>query len=258
MKNPLNRALLRGSDVSQDNFIYFLNDEDDTLTAFQFATEIKLAALTPIVFQPDVQLIDIVAVNNHVYLLKYYNLTQQFTIERFENEIFIDSAEHFTMSSTGLITQLDRFDGYMVQVVYNNQDYGQYMVEDGQINVVYPNVDNNPLPVNVSVGLLYNVEIVPMYPFFSATSSAFEKKLSRIYIDYYESLNFKINGNLVQYQSFRDVQLGLPLLPRTDTAIFSPFEGYNRFDRHAIVITQSSPFDLQILSIGYQIDMAVI
>ena len=258
MKTPINRALLRGSDISQDNFIYFLNDNDDTLTAFQFATEIKLSALTPIVFQNDVQLIDIVSVNNHVYLLKYYNLTQQFTIERFENEVFIDSAEHFSMTSLGVITQLDRFDGYEVQVVYNNQDYGQYMVSNGTITVDYPNVDNNPLPVTVFVGLLYDVEIIPMYPFFSATSSAFEKIISRIYIDYYESLNFFINGNLVQYQSFQDIQLGLPLIPRTDTAIFAPFEGYNRFDNAAIVITQKSPFDLQILSIGYQIDMAVI
>ena len=51
MKNPRNRALLRGTDISQDNFIYFMNDSDDTLTAFQFATEIKLAALTPVTFQ---------------------------------------------------------------------------------------------------------------------------------------------------------------------------------------------------------------
>jgi hypothetical protein len=71
-------------------------------------------------------------------------------------------------------------------------------------------------------------------------------------------LNFYINGKLVQYQDFQDIQLGLPLIPRTGTAIFSPVSGYSRFDNLAIVITQSSPFDLQILSIGYQIDMAVI
>ena len=142
----------------------------------------------------------------------------------------------------------------MVQVVYNDQDYGQYLVENGQVTV------HNPLGSEgqVKVGLLYDVEIKPMYPFYSATSSPFEKQLSRIYIDYYQSLNFFINGDLVQYQSFQDIQLGLPLIPRTDTAIYSPVSGYSRFDDEAIVITQSSPFDLQILSIGYQIEMAVI
>jgi hypothetical protein len=138
--------------------------------------------------------------------------------------------------------------------VYQNQDFGQYLVVDGQITVSNP----DSIAAVVQVGLLYDVEIKPMYPFYSSTSSPFEKQLSRVYIDYYQSLNFFINGKLVQYQSFHDIQLGLPLIPRTDTAIFSPVSGYSRFDPESIVITQSSPFDLQILSIGYQLDMAVI
>lgn len=254
MKNPDSRALLRGTDVSQDNFIYFLNQNDDTITTFQFASEIKLAALTPAVFQENVQLIDICTVDNHVYILKYYDLTQQFIIERFDTGVFVDSAESYLMESTGLVTQLDRLNGYRVQVIYQNQDFGQYDVADGQIEVTNP----EEITGTVQIGLLYNVEIKPMYPFYSATSSSFEKQISRIYIDYYQSLNFYINGDLVQYQNFHEIQLGLPLVPKTDTAIYSPVSGYSRFDDEAIVITQSSPFDLQILSIGYQIEMAVL
>ena len=254
MKNPNNRALLRGSDVSQDNFIY-LQNPDNTLTAFQFATEIKLAALTPVVFNENVGLIDIVSVENFVYILKYYTLTGQFTIERLDSGVFVDSQQNFFMSSNGLITGLDRFNGYIVQVIYQNQDYGNdYLVTEGEITVHNPLMNSG----TVQVGLLYQVEIVPMYPYYSATSAPFEKHLERIYIDYYLSLDFQINGILVNYQNFQDIQLGLPLVPQTDTAIFSPVSGYNRFDDKAIVITQSSPFDLQILSIGYQIDMAVI
>lgn len=254
MKNPISRALLRGTDVSQDNFIYLLNNVDDTLTAFQFASEIKLAAMTPVIFKNDVQLIDICTVDNHVYILKYYNLTKTFTIERFETGVFVDSSENYLMNADGTVTQLNRFNGYIVQVIYANQDFGQYLVVDNMITV------NNPEEIlgTVQIGLLYDVEMIPMYPFFSATSAPFEKQISRIYIDYYESLNFFINGKLVQYQNFHEIQLGLPLVPKTDTAIFSPVSGYARFDGESIVITQSSPFDLQILSIGYEIDMAVI
>lgn len=255
MKNPINRALLRGSDTSQDNFIYLINPDDNTLSAFQFASEVNLAALTPIVFQENVRLIDIVSVANTIYILKYYEITEQFTIERFNTGTFIDSGENYYMQADGTVTQLDRFNGYKVQVVYQNQDYGNdYVVVDGEITV------RNPLENvgAVQIGFIYDVQIKPMYPFFSATSAPFEKQLSRIYIDYYQSLNWYINGDLVQYQSFEDVQLGLPLIPRTDTAIYNPVSGYSRFDSEAIVITQSSPFDLQILAIGYQIDMAVI
>jgi len=254
MKNPSRRALLRGSDVSQDNFIYLLNDSDDTITIFQFASEIKLAALSPMTFQDNVQLIDICTVDNSVYILKYYDLTQQFSIERLETGVFVDSEENYYMDTTGLVSGLDRFEGYIVQVIFQDQDFGRYLVEAGEIEVNNPTEEQG----DVQVGLLFDVEIKPMYPFYSATSSPFEKQISRIYIDYYQSLNFEINGDLVQYQNFHDIQLGLPLIPRTDTAIYSPVSGYSRFDSEAIVITQTSPFDLQILSIGYQIEMAVI
>lgn len=254
MKNPINRALIRGTDTSQDNFIYFLNEDDDTLTAFQFASEIKLAALTPVEFQDDVQLIDICTVDNFVYILKYYTLTQTFAIERFEDNLYIDSSEDYYMPTSGIITGLDRFNGYTVQVVFENQDYGQYPVANGTITV-----KNDLLYQGMaSIGLLYNVEIKPMYPFYSSTSSPFEKQISRVYIDYYQSLNFLINGKLVQYQNFQEIQDGLPLVPKTNTAIFSPVSGYSRFDSNAIVITQASPFNLEILAIGYQIEMAVI
>ena len=257
MKNPTNRALLRGTDTSQDNFIYLLNNVDNTLTCFQFATEIKLSALTPIYFEDNVQLIDIVTVNNTVYLLKYYILTQIYTIEALQEGVFIDSSQDYLMALDGTITQLNRFNGYTVQVVYQNQDFGQWLVSNGTIQVS-PLPTPYPAPATVQVGLLFDIEIIPMYPFVSATSSPFKKILSRVYIDYYQSLNFYINGILVNYQNFKEIQAGLPLTPRTDTAIYNPVEGYNRFDSASIVITQSSPFDLQILAIGYQIDGAVI
>lgn len=252
VKQPVNRALLRGSDTSQDNFIYFLNPSDDTLTAFQFATEYKLAALTPIEFQEDVELVDIVTIANAVYILKFYTLTEQYTVEYFDETTKIDCNFNATMQSSGLVTGLELLEGYLVQVIYQNQDFGQYVVSGGEITV------NNPDEIadTVMIGLLYDVDITPMYLFAGSTAAPFMKQISRIYVDYYQSLNFYINGNLVPYQNFADIQAGLPLVPQTDTAIISPVSGYERFSTFSI--TQSSPFDLQILSIGYQIDSAVI
>lgn len=257
VKSPTNRALLRGSDQSQDNFVYFLNPSDNTLTSFQFAEEYKLAALTPVSFQDDVELVDIVSINNEIFLLKNYALTDVLAIEKFDETVKIDSYRNASMASSGLVTGLDMFEGYTVQVVYQNQDFGEYLVEDGEISV------DNPLEISdtVVVGMLYDVEIRPMYPFSGSVNSPFFKNLSRIYVDYYQSLDFTINGKLVQYQNFADIQAGLPLQPQTDTAVFSPVSGWGRNVsglNDAIVIRQSSPFDLQILGISYQIDTAVI
>ena len=257
VKNPSNRALLRGTDTSQDNFIYFLNPDDDTLTAFQFATEYKLAALTPVVFQDDVELIDIVTVSNTVYILKFYNLTQEYTIEVFDSNTKTDCSFEADMASDGVVDDLDFLEGYTVQVVYRNQDFGQYVVTNGEITVINP----TGIADSVMIGLLYDVELIPMYPYAGSASSPFKKQVQRIYVDYYQSLVFSINGNLVPYQNFANIQAGLPLVPQTDTAIIAPFYGWNRFDADGtpiISIQQSSPFDLEITSIGYQIASAVI
>lgn len=257
MKQPSGRALLRGTDTSQDNFIYLLNPVDDTISAFQFATEYKLAAFTPIVFQPNVELVDIVTINNSIYILKFYSSTEQYTIENFDDTTRMDCTFNGSMASNGVVTGLSLLNGYTVQVTYLGQDFGQYLVQGGQITVYNP----GGISDTVMIGLLYMNNCVPMYPFAGATESSFKKQVNRIYVDYYQSLVFNINGNLVPYQNFADIQAGLPLTPQTDTAIIAPFSGWNRFDNNGtpvISITQASPFDLQILSIGYQVESAVL
>lgn len=253
VKAPQNRALLRGSDTSQDNFIYFLNTSDDTLTAFQFATEYKLAALTPVVFQEDVEIIDILAINNTIYMIKFYGLTNQYTVETFDNDTRVDCAFSSTMNSAGLVTGLSLLNGYVVQAVFQGQDYGQYLVVGGEITVINPSAYSG----TITIGLLYDAELIPMYPFSGAAESPFMKQVQRIYVDYYLSLDFTVNDKLVPYQQFGSFFL----TPQTDTAIIAPFSGWNRFDQDGvpiIAIRQSSPFDLVITSIGYEIASAII
>lgn len=258
MKNPSNRALLRGTETNQDNFIYFANQSDNTLTNFQFANETKLAALTPSTTELDengnsiVDIIDIVTVDNQVFMLKYYELSDTYTVEKMVSDIKMDSYSLQTMDSNGLITGLDRLEGYTVQILFEGQDYGQGVVSGGEVTA-----DN---PVNdagtVQVGLVYDVTLRPMYFFSGKNNSPFYKNVSRIYVDYKDSLNFFINGALVAYQTFAEIQAGTELMPKTGTAFFDPVGGFERFA--TFEITQSSPFDLEILSVAYQVEPVTI
>lgn len=251
MKSPFNRALQRGTDTSQDNFIYLLND-DSTITAFQFSNEIKLAAFTPIKFQEGVNIIDILSSNNEIYLLKLYTKTGIFMLEKMNDLTKIDGYAVNTISPSGIISGLEYYNGYTVQVIYKDQDYGEYLVVNGEITVI------NPPGVSdtVNVGLLYSVEIKPMYLFAGQNSSALKKSINQIYVDYYKSLDFYINDRLVPYQNYSDLQNGIPIEPKTDTVIVDSVYGWERFQ--TIKISQNSPFDLQILSISYSISATVI
>ena len=264
VKNPLNRALLRGDSVSQDNFIYYLND-DNTITSFQFAAEYKLAALTPFITAPEVTIQDIVAVNNQIYFLKVYAKTGIAALEIMDNSVRIDSYSEHTMASDGTITGLSNYEGYDVQVAFLDpstntlNDLGVHKVVGGTVIGDNPNAYSG----DTHIGFLYDVELRPMYVLAGSTAyksgkneTYYIKNYNRIYVDYIASANFYVNGTLVDYQNFADIRQQLGIVPKTGTAIIAAQGGWNRFS--AFSITQSSPFDLQITAIAYQIDAAIV
>jgi len=262
VNNPVNRALLRGTDSSQDNFVYWLNQDNKTITSFQFSEEYKFAALTPITFnsilRPNniVEIKDLFTVNNTVYMLKFYTNTEVYTIEKFADDVFMDGWIVKSANNDGLVTGLSDLEGYTVQITYDNgqgpQDFGSYTVVDGEITIDGWIGGTH----NVVVGLLYDCTVVPMYIFAGPMNANIYKKITRIYVDYFESLNFNVNNILVPYQTFANVQQGLPPQPQTGSIVVNPVFGWNRDKTFSI--TQSSPFDLQITAIGYQVTATMI
>jgi hypothetical protein len=251
VKNPIKAVLLRGTDQSQDNFIYFLNP-DHTITAFQFAHEVHLAALTPFSTHHQIEIQDIVAIDNTIYLLKKYLNSQQMVLEKMVLDIKLDGSEEKTLPENGKIAGLDRFEGLDVQVMFNQEDYGVYPVKQGVIQVHNPEQKIGPC----CIGLLYRVEIRPMYFYGGPSHADLMKKITKIYVEYVGSLNFYISDQLVNYQIFLNVQQGNGLHPSSGTAIISPVFGWSR--QKTFSITQKAPFDLQITSIAYQINTTMI
>lgn len=251
VKNPNKAVLLRGTDTSQDNFIYFLNP-DHTLTAFQFAHEVNLAALTPLLSHEQNEIQDIVPIDNIIYLLKNYKNSQQIILERMDETVKIDGYETKQLPENGIIEDLNRFEGISVQIIFDNQDYGLYLVKEGKIQVNNPEKKSGPC----FVGLLYPVEIRPMYFFSGPAHADLMKQTTKIYVEYFQSLNFYINEQLVNYQVFTDIQQNKNLSPQSGTAIITPVLSWNR-DK-TFVIKQNAPFDLNITAIAYQVTAAMI
>lgn len=251
VKNPTKAVLLRGSDTSQDNFIYFLNP-DHSITAFQFAHEVNLAALTPLSSHEQNEIQDIVSINNTIYLLKKYKNSQQTVLERMDENVKIDGYEAKQLPENGMIEGLNRFEGISVQIIFDDQDYGLYPVKEGKIQVNNPEKKSG----HCFVGLLYPVEIRPMYFYAGASHADLMKQTTKIYVEYFQSLNFYINEQLVNYQLFTDIQQGKNLSLQSGTAIITPVLSWNR-DK-TFVIKQNAPFDLTIMAIAYQVAATLI
>lgn len=263
VNNPVNRALQRSTAGSQNSYIYFLN-QDRSVTSFQFTSEFKddavpVAALTPVTFDDDVIVIDILGLDDEVYFLKYYSLTETYILEIFDdqilssdNQIFLDGIVSATMNSDGIIMGLDNYSGYIVTVVFDGQDFGNYLVSEGEVQA------NNPdgYSGDVYVGLQFPVNIQTMDYFAGVQATDAFKLNTRLYVDYYRSLDFYVNGIQVQYQTFEDIQNNVPIHVQSGTQIQGVSGAWNRYAH--TTITQNSPYDLQISAIRYQIAAALV
>lgn len=263
VKDPINACVIRGTEATQDNFIYFLNS-DSTMISFQFSNEFQdgnaLASMTPFAFQPNVSLIDITSCGNSVYILKHYTNTDKYFIEELVEDcsdqdgntvIKIDSCRNATMEDNGTINDLDEYEGTKINVIVERQNYGQFMVQNG--TVIVPRVTNGS---TVVVGWLFSRQIIPMYLTAGSGREMYLKKSYKIYVDYVNSLSFTINGRLVKYQNFFDIQRGIPIGPRSGTETVSVVGDYKMFSTFSI--EQNSPFDMEIVGIAYQLVSSIV
>lgn len=273
VNNPFDRVLIIGTSSSQDNFITYLN-KDKQLCNFQFSNEVGLAAVTP--FKMEGEVLGITEVDNNIFLLKRLIETDTYTLEvmatdiqtplnkhsnsfseELSYDIFIDSASQNKILPDNKVVNLKFYEGYSVRAVTFDengflQDLGEYNVKDGAISIINYKGTNK----NVIIGFTYDVEIIPMYFYLGPNNSTVVKTVSQVTVEYYNSLDFYIENELVKYQYFKDISNGVGLNYKNGFKEINLLKGHNRYSTFRI--HQRSPFNLCITSINYKITGAYI
>jgi len=245
VKSPIKSILLRGSDSSQDNFIYFLNP-DGSLTTFQYAAEVGLAALTPVFFNENIRVLDIETINNSVYLFAKYKNNNYGILKMYRDFVLMDSAAYVDVNSEGnmYIPYLDGVD--KVQITFENQDFGLHTCKDKIINI--PSLASK----KAFVGLNFDVELKSMYFTAGPDSAPYKKFITKAFVDYYKSFDFYVNGKLVNYQFYDGIEKNTIFKEaQTGVAIIDYVGGWHKHKN--LTITQKAPYNLHIISISYQI-----
>lgn len=261
LRDPIGRVLITGSASSQDNLLMILNS-DKSIVCFQFSLEVGLAALTPFEMVGDV--LDITVIDNSMVLLKRFEKTDQYTLEVMENtrekyappseysRLYLDSSAEAYVNNNRQIENLNAYEGYSLRVItYNEafvpQDYGVHEVVDGVITL-----DKMPKNTrNVMVGFTYDVEITPMYFWYGTSNSNIPKHVVQVIVEYYQSIDFYIDGKIAKYQYFDDISKKKGLVPHSGYVTKDLLHGYKRYD--TFTISQRSPFNLCVTSISYKI-----
>jgi len=256
IKNPNRGVLLQSTTFAQENYLFMHNPTDASLTAYQFSDVARINAFTDITFgtQFEVQPHDLANVNNDLYML--VELTLQSSQKRLlakyvENDVHHDMYIDVTVPENGIVTGLSDYEGYTVSVLLlGGIEYlGDYLVTGGQITIDNPGF---PRAGDGTVGITYNCALTPLSLLAGEKSTDALKKSSYVYVDYFQSLDFKINGKIVPFQTFEQIQSGVPLLPTSGRARIGTSKGWGLSED--LFITQTTPLFLTILAIAYQIE----
>ncbi len=259
IKQPRRRAIVQSTVNSQENYLFYLNP-DSTLTVYQFSDIANINAFTPlqvgngiatgdIIIGDSVLVFDIIDVDNKIYMLVSLPQSLKFILVRFDEDVYHDFYQVKNLPLNGIVTGLTDYEGYTVSVAFNGQDFGDYKVAGGSITVVIP---PSFVPGDSTIGFTYDAELKPLSIFDGERLTDAFKKTSYVYVDFFQTIDFRLNGKLVPYQTFAEIQAGDPLMPKTGRVRLGTGNGYQLTED--VTISQSTPLSLTILAISYQVE----
>ncbi len=283
IRNPVDSAVLKGSTTNDANYLMFVNS-DGTLAVFQSLSLENVAAWTLSELEDNVheaKFQRITQVGETIYaIIERVDATLSLLTEagepllqengeeilveeaslhelvEFSFDAFTDSAVQKTFTTpTTVITGLDHLNDKTVHV--------RGEVIDGQGFFVFPadtvlggQITLDTAVVGVEVGLPFTPIIQPM-PVQVGTRMGqtlyVPKRITRLFIDFYESVGVYADGILIPYLSFGGEVLDQPPQIKTDFQEIPWLHGWDA--RQAPVLSQNDPVPMTILGIGYEVDI---
>lgn len=257
MQNPVDMAARKSSSTDDADYLFIVNgtggENPGSLVAYQSVSLQNVGAFTLCETEGKFKRIESVGGDETYFIVERVidGATVQY-LEVLDFDVYTDCAilQNFGAPTT-TITGLSHLEGETVTVKADGYYIGDYEVDLGKIELDVEVTDTE-------VGFRYDVEIKPMpvnvnTEFGSLIFS--KKRIPRVFVDYYESLGILVDGTVIKYLEFGDPGLFDPPVPKTGI-----YEHINLSDtawdrRQAPVLTQTAPFPMLVLAVGYEVDL---
>lgn len=243
IKNPIKMAASRGTEDTDANYVYVLNT-DGSLTVFNTLASEGVQAFS----SWDSGIIkSITVVSDRLYLLIEREINSS-TVYYIEKEALVaktDSAIISNVAGSDTLTGLSHLEGEQVEVKADGAYQGVFTVTGGEITITREAQE-------IEAGLFYTPTIRTMplnVGMQNGPNAASKKKILKAAVNFYESNGILVNGQRLADKTIGVDQFDAPT-PQTGLKRISLLGWSLEAD---ITITQSTPFDMTILSIGMEI-----
>ena len=263
--NPIGGAVLKGDDSEDADYMFLIN-EDGTLLTFQILSGQDISAWTISVTGPDHVTLDVITPTHSKFKdmvnvqNKIYTIVERIIEAVPVRMLELLSFDYFTDSSvfsihphdTNVVGGLSHLNGEKVRVVGDgnvlrvDNDVNGGLVTNGEITLL----DSAKV---FKTGLNFNLlaETVPANVVGQGRLYV-PKKIVRMFVDYYESVAIKVNGEFIPELAFGENVLDQPA--KLGTGVFTT-RGLNWDPRVTIQITQEDPVPFLVIGLGFEVTL---
>ena len=249
--DPRKLVIKQGDNNTDANYVYIHNFNEGNITVLNTLLSEDVQAFTQWKTGIETSLgisgvIDITVVDDKLHLLVLRNINGS-TVYQIEKESITANTDAAVLGSTndGIITGLEHLEGETVQVKADNSYIGEFVVAGGQVDI-----ERAANSTEVGLGYTPLVETMPLnIGLQDGPNAASKKRIKRVAVNFFES-----NGILVNNQRIADKTIGQnqfdPPAPQT---------GFKRIHllgwsvEASVTITQTTPFDMTVLSLGLEV-----
>ena len=244
INNPVQMAIKQGTESSDANYIYLVND-DGKLTVFNSLPQEGVAGFTS--WETDGLIKSVAVVDDELNLLveRVVNSVTVYYLEKENLLLNTDSAVRETGIGGDTLTGLTHLNTETVKVKADGSTMDDEVVSGGQITI---NRDAD----TIEAGLEYNPTIVTMpvnIDLQGGAIAASKKRIKRAALELFESNGVIVNGEIIPDKTIGQDQFDAP----------EPQSGLRRVFLHGwslkaqLTITQDTPMQMQILNIGLEV-----
>lgn len=249
IRNPIDSAVFKDDLSNSANFFTLVNN-DGTLAIFQTLIAENVMGWT--LSDTDGYFKAVTAVDNILYFIIEREIdgeTKQY-LEVYEADVYMDCSKSYSFGTPqDYIDGLEYLEGKSIWVIGDGYNLGEFTVSSGRVDLL------NEISAAV-VGLFYKpiIETLPVDIQTQTGDQAYKRKrISKVRVDYYESLGIYIEDILVPFREFLETFNYPPATPVTGWDEISLIKGWE--PRQTITITQNEPLPMTILALNIELEV---
>lgn len=240
IKDPIKITARRGTQSSDANYVYILNN-DGTLTVFNTLTAESVQAFTS---WNSGEITSVAVVDDELYML--VKRGNDYYVEKEDLTLTTDSAVVGSGGNPSTITGLDHLEGFTVDVKADGAYQGQFVVSGGKVELTR-DIDDT---WEVGIPFTPVIRTMPLnVGLQNGPNAASKKKILRAAVRLFESNGVIINGQRLADKTISINQFDAPE-PQTGLKRITLLGWSLEAD---ITITQDTPMPMNILSLGMEV-----